>query len=174
MDVSVQSSECLLIGKPLAWQNHKKCRVEDEPVGAANVKQISFMHNNNDNENNANEEGSIVVRDLGKDANLHCDECRQNPCDWMKYGPCILIQINNEYAGKFVDRDGNIVDDDGQARIGNKQLSFVDCSAFTSMKHGYLGKRNRIPIPKCIESGIRLNYPDNNNAYVGFRLAEQD
>jgi hypothetical protein len=175
LDVSVQSSEWLLIGKPSAWQNRKKLRVEDEPVGAVNVKRISFMHNNNNNENDANKEGSIALRDLGKDANLHCDECRQNPCDWMKYGPCILIQINNEYAGKFVDRDGNIVDDaDGRVRIGNKQLRFLAYSAFTSMKHGYLGKHNRIPIPKCVESGIRLNYPDNNNEYVGFRSAEQD
>jgi hypothetical protein len=133
------------------------------------------MHNNNNNEKDADKEGSIAVSDLGKDANLHHDERCQTPSDWMKYGPCILIQINNEYAGKFVDRHGNIVDDaDGQVRIGNKQLRFMAYSAFTSMKHGYFGKRNRIPIPKCVESGIQLNYPDNNNAHVGFRSAEQD
>jgi hypothetical protein len=42
------------------------------------------------------------------------------------------------------------------------------------MKHGYLGKHNRIPIPKCVESGIRLKYLDTNNTYVGFCTAEQD
>jgi hypothetical protein len=97
------------------------------------------MHNNNNNENDADEEGTIVGSDVGKDAKLHCDECSQNPCDWTKYGPCLLIQINN-----------------------------------TSMKHGYLWKRNRMPICKCVESGIRLNYPDINNTYVGFHMAEQD
>jgi hypothetical protein len=35
LDVSAQSSECLLIG---SWQHHKKLRVEEEPDGAANVK----------------------------------------------------------------------------------------------------------------------------------------
>ncbi len=95
LDVSVQSSECLVIGKPSAWQNHKKCRVEDEPDGAANVKFITFMHNNNNNENDANKEGKIVGSDVGKDTKLNCDECCQNPCNWTKYGPCLLIQINN-------------------------------------------------------------------------------
>jgi hypothetical protein len=123
LDVSVQSSECLLIGKPSAWQNHKTRRVEDEPDGAANVKWMTFMHNNNNNENDASKEGKIVGSDLGKDTKLHCDECCQNPCNWTKYGPCLVIQINNEYADKFVDKHINIVDEvDGQVRIGNKQL----------------------------------------------------
>ncbi len=99
MDVSIQSSECLPIGKPLAWQHHKKCRVENEPDGAANVKQITFVHNNNNNKNDADEEGKIVGSDIGKYTKLHCDEYCQNPCAWTKYGPCLLIQINNEYAG---------------------------------------------------------------------------
>jgi hypothetical protein len=103
LDVSVQSSECLLIGKPPAWQNHKKPRVEDEPDGADNVKQITFMHNNHNNENDADEEGKIMGSDVGKDTKLHCDVCCQNPCDWTKYGLCLLIQINNEYASKSLE-----------------------------------------------------------------------
>ncbi len=93
---------------------------------------------------------------------------------WTKYGPCLMEQIDNEFAATFVDNHGNIVDEvDGQVRIGNKQLQFLAYSAFTSMKHGYLGKHNRIPIPKCVESGLCLNYPDIINTYVGFCTAEQ-
>jgi hypothetical protein len=45
---------------------------------------------------------------------------------------------------------------------------------FTSMKHGYVGKHNRKPLPECVESGIRLKYPYVNNSYVGFCAAEED
>jgi hypothetical protein len=33
------------------------------------------MHNNNNNENDADEEGKIVGSDEGKDKRVDCDEC---------------------------------------------------------------------------------------------------
>ncbi len=45
-------------------------------------------------------------------------------------------------------------------------------NAFTSAKHGNLGKKKRIPLPDCVVSGIRDVYPDVDNEYVGFKPAE--
>jgi hypothetical protein len=82
--------------------------------------------------------------------------------------------MNNEDVIKFVDGQGNIVDGvDGQCTIGNKQLHFLAYSMFTAMKHGYLGKHNRKPIPSCIECGVHQDYPDVNKTYVGFHTAEE-
>jgi len=137
---------------------------------AANVKWKAFMCSNA-YENDAAEQGVIMVSGESKDKETVCDECCQSPCNWKNYGPCLLKQMNNEYVGKFFVGHGTIVDEvGGPVRIGNKQLQFLAYYLFTAMKHGYLGKHNRKPIPKCIEIGIDQNYPDVNN--VGFCTVE--
>ncbi len=74
--------------------------------------------------------------------------------------------------GRYVDHKGNIVDEqDGVDVIGNKQFRFIAYSAYTSLKHGYLGKHNHVKIPHCVECGTRVNFPDDNNPYVGFKYA---
>jgi hypothetical protein len=56
-----------------------------------------------------------------------------------------------------------------QARpITNQQLRYFAYSAFTSAKHGYLGKKNHIPWPLCIQNGIQDKFPEEDNNYVGF------
>jgi hypothetical protein len=52
------------------------------------------------------------------------------------------------------------------------QLRYLAYAAFTSAKHGHLGKKKRIPLPNCVVSGIRDVYPDVDNEYVGFKPAE--
>jgi hypothetical protein len=42
LDVSVQSLECLPIGKPTAWKSTNKHPIEEEPVDAPHVKWKSF------------------------------------------------------------------------------------------------------------------------------------
>ncbi len=72
-----------------------------------------------------------------------------------------------------MDEAGNVIDcSDSGDTIGNKQLRFLSYSEYTNMKHGYLGKHNRVPIPNCVVSGIRVSYPDKNNCFVGFRNAK--
>jgi hypothetical protein len=84
-----------------------------------------------------------------------CENCGNKPCDWAELGPSIEANINNEHVG-----------------CSNKQLRFLAYSAYTSAKHGYLGKHKRVWIPHCMECGIRCNYPDENNNYVGFRATD--
>ncbi len=112
--------------------------------------------------------------EVAVDATLqHCENCNNAPCDWSEYGPNIIQHICNEYLGCFVDSDGNIIDEeDGCDAITNKQLHFMAYTAYVSLKHGYLEKRNRVRIPHCVECGIRCKYPDDDNFYVGFRYAD--
>jgi hypothetical protein len=71
--------------------------------------------------------------------------------------------VRDEYVGRIIDESCNIVDGhDGSTVIGNKQLRFIAYSVFTSMKHGYLGKRNRVQLPICVEHGIHDTFPDSN------------
>ncbi len=72
-----------------------------------------------------------------------------------------------------MDSDGNVIDEeDGCDAITSKQLHFVAYTEYVSLKHGYLGKRNRVRIPHCVECGIRCNYPDEDNFYIGFCYAD--
>jgi hypothetical protein len=90
---------------------------------------------------------------------IECSSCNSNPCEWVKYGPSVIKQIEDDYLSS-------------EEVIGNRQLRFVAYSAYSNMKHGYLGKRNRIPLPPCVESGIRNKYPDSTNSYVGFKFSK--
>jgi len=91
-----------------------------------------------------------------------CELCNNVPCDWAMYGLEVVNHVIKDYT------------DDGRplANTSNKQLRYYCYTAFTSMKHGYLGKKKRIPIPSCVECGIRSKFPDGNDNYVGFIAAE--
>jgi hypothetical protein len=109
-----------------------------------------------------------------RDCYISCENCKCKPCDWTQFGPGIIAHLNDEYIGCYIDADGNIVEGnhDGGSVITNKQLRFLAYSAYTSAKHGYLGKCKRIPIPHCVESGIRCNFPEENGFYIGFKNAD--
>lgn len=82
----------------------------------------------------------------------------------------IIKHINDEYSGCSVDGAGNVTDcSDSGDTIGNNQLRFLSYSEYSYMKHGYLRKHNRLPIPNCMVCGIHQSYRDKNNFYVGFR-----
>jgi hypothetical protein len=99
-----------------------------------------------------------------------------SPCDWLTYGPGILSHLNNNYVGFYMNEDGNVVHDqvDKATAIKNWQLHFLAYSAFTSAKHGYLGKKNHTSLPLCVQNGIRDQFPDVDKNYVSFRASAID
>lgn len=103
-----------------------------------------------------------------------CDYCKMDSCDWVKYGDEIITYLNANYVGHFTDDKGNVVAEASEncALVTNRQLRYLAYAAFTSAKHGHLGKKKRIPLPDCVVSGIRDVYPDVDNEYVGFKPAE--
>jgi hypothetical protein len=103
-----------------------------------------------------------------------CENCSNHPCNWTKFGPTIIGHLNEDYVGRLVDKDGNVVEEYEEGitdLITNKQLRFLAYFAYTSLKHGFLGKKKRIPIPHCMECGIRLHFPEKNKCHVGFCYA---
>lgn len=42
------------------------------------------------------------------DEGVVCEKCNSQPCDWSKYGPEIILHLNNNYAGYFMDEDGKV------------------------------------------------------------------
>ncbi len=97
MDVSVNFRESHLIGELSAWQHHNKHKVEEEPDGAANVKWKTFTYNNNDEMMPMKGVRSWVMMTmmtarLKKKFVIHAARAH---CDWTKYGPCLMEQIND-------------------------------------------------------------------------------
>jgi hypothetical protein len=103
-----------------------------------------------------------------------CENCSNIPCDWTEFGLTIIDHLNEDYFGRLVDKDGNVIEEYEEGTtdlITNKQLRFLAYSAYTSLKHGFLGKKKRIPIPHCVECGIHLHFLEKSKCYVGFRHA---
>ncbi len=152
-------------------------KVASDPLlDVSNVMSISatgtrrkFQAQHNDRFSATSEEEAVVT----EDSYVSCENCNSKPCDWTQFGPGIVAHLMDEFVGCCIDSDGNVDHEnyDGGTVITNKQLRFLAYSAYTSAKHGYLGKRKRIPIPYCVESGIRCNFPEENGFYVGFREA---
>ncbi len=152
-------------------------KVASDPLlDVSNVMSISatgtrrkFQAQHNDRFSATSEEEAVVT----EDSYVSCENCNSKPCDWTQFGPGIVAHLMDEFVGCCIDSDGNVDHEnyDGGTVITNKQLRFLAYSAYTSAKHGYLGKRKRIPIPYCVESGIRCNFPEENGFYVGFQEA---
>jgi hypothetical protein len=150
--------------------------VSDPLSDVSNVRSISatgtrqkFQAQHNNRFSATLEEEEVVT----EYSYVSCENCNSKPCDWTQFGPGIVAHLMDEFVGCRVDSDGNVDHEnhDGGTVITNKQLRFLAYSAYTSAKHGYLGKRKRIPIPYSVESGIRCNFPEENGFYVGFREA---
>ncbi len=157
-----------VIGEPSFMKMKQKRPLKETATGTQNVKRQQLLMKNDDTENEAS-----VASMKQSGSYVGCENCNQLPREWSEYGPSILQHIENEYLGRYVDHKGNIVDEqDGVDIIGNKQLCFIAYSAYTSLKHGYLGKQNRVKIPHCVKCCIHVNFPDDNNAYVGFKHAD--
>ncbi len=167
LQMSKHSMRNEVIGDPSFLKMNLKRPLKETTAGSQSVKLWQLLMLNDENEMEAS------VSSVNQSSSfVGCENCNQLPCEWTENGPSILQHIENEYLGRYVDEKGNIVDEkDGVDIIGNKQLCFIAYSAYTSLKHGYLGKCNRVKVPHCVECSIRVNFPDDNNVYVGFKCA---
>ena len=125
-----------------------------------------------------------VFLDLGSTTNevvaepfgVPCEYCNCHPCDWTAIGPDIISHLMEKYVGCFIDMDGNVtgVMTDSTSKVTNRHLRYLAYCAFSAAKHGYLGRKKRIPLPHCVENGVKEKYPDECEAYVGFQYAKED
>jgi hypothetical protein len=180
VDMLPVSKQSVVIGTPMLGDSNLKRQSSDSPVvedSLCNKKNCAFNVRNTLREVNEDSESAAVVD--ANDGNVSaevCQSCNMSPCDWLTYGPGILSHLNNNYVGFYMNEDGNVVHDqvDKATAIKNWQLHFLAYSAFTSAKHGYLGKKNHTSLPLCVQNGIRDQFPDVDKNYVSFRASAID
>jgi hypothetical protein len=175
VDMLPVSKQSTVIGMPLLGDSDLKWKSSDSSVvedSLCNKKNCAFDVRNTFRElNEGSESEAVVDADDGNGSADVCQSCNMSPCDWLTYGPGILLHLNNNYVGFYMNEDGNVVHNqvDKATTITNWQLHFLPYSAFTSAKHDYLEKKNRTPLPFCVQNGIRDQFPDVDKNYVGFR-----
>jgi hypothetical protein len=105
-----------------------------------------------------------------------CEYCNFHPCDWTALGPEIISHLMERYIGCFIDVDGNVtgVMTDSTSIVTNCHLHYLAYCAFSAAKDGYLGTKKRIPLPDCIEIGVREKYPDECKDYMRFQYAKEE
>jgi hypothetical protein len=176
LDMIFLSSHDDVIGKPTYIKKNTKRQLSPSNTAHSSSKSVRSGNIRNAFRNFQHEPEEDSKRiNIDNESSVPCENCNNTPCDWTNYGPSIISHINEEYAGRFVDDDGNVMDEFEEGRcdvITNKQLRFLCYSAYSSAKHGYLGKKKCVPIPYCVECGIRLHFPEKNHFYVGFTYAE--
>ena len=89
--------------------------------------------------------------------NQHCTYCKEETCDWTLYGPTIVQSVRSAHGTPSVHSCSN-----------NKAARFAAYTMYARLKFGYLEKGNRKLLPTCVTNGIRANFPDPNETYVGF------
>ncbi len=105
-----------------------------------------------------------------------CESCNSHPCDWTTYGHEVISHLNDNYARLYIDNNGHVWDEltESTSIITNGHLCYLAYCAFSAAKHGFLGKKKHIPLPHCVQMGIRSKYPDEYDDYVGFKYTKED
>ena len=92
---------------------------------------------------------------MEEDALIVCTKWGNSPC---------LVRLMGE----------ELIDDGERHKrsndVGNRQVSFRLYRSFTRQMYGVLGKGNRVPPAKCIQSMIKNKFPDKDDSeFLGYR-----
>ena len=68
----------------------------------------------------------------------------------------------------FEDVEKAYGDDEGIDKIDNSVKRKTAYRLFTYLKHGHMGKGNRIKIEDCVINSIRLYWPEEDGEYTGY------
>jgi hypothetical protein len=93
-----------------------------------------------------------------------CLYCEQIPCEWLHYGHSVVDSVQ-EKCNSSPSNDISLI---------NKSCRHDTYRTYTRAKYGYMGKGRRVPLPACVFDGIRANFPDMDNNYVGFTPTTYD
>jgi hypothetical protein len=152
-----------IIGKPSYCKYNKKKRVMEQCDGevrkarANEIRQNFLQKHESEKDRHEESNGKKDFNDVG----VSCETCMCNPCDWTYYGNDIIDELRLHHLHK------------DESEVTNKELRFLAYTAYTNIKHGFLGKSVRRKVPSCVECGIRMNFPDDENNYVGFKEVEK-
>ena len=85
-----------------------------------------------------------------------CVLCGGSPCYWSQYGEDVITKTNA------------IMSENGDGAIYSLARKTA-YKTFIFERFGYLGKYNRIQLPRCVLEAIRSEWPDTVGAYMGFK-----
>jgi hypothetical protein len=100
--------------------------------------------------------GNDIVGNVHANVNS-CHICNEDPCNWNLYGRAIVHSVR---SSRSIDSVVSLSD--------NKSCRYNAYGMYARLKSGYLGKGNCKKLPSCVTDGIRANFPDPNDTYVGF------
>ncbi|XP_056419591.1 uncharacterized protein LOC130361053 [Hyla sarda] len=93
--------------------------------------------------------------------------CEEYECATLHpdFTTCILtkrcLKINMVFVNGITERQLH--------KDENRQYRWTAYKAFTVMIYGFLGGKNRVPIPSCVINKIRKTFPDVDATYTGFQ-----
>ena len=93
-----------------------------------------------------------VENNIGK----YCHFCEDHPCLWSQHRHEILESV--QAWAMTLDKNPS-----------NRFICNRCYIIFTNLHHGVLGNGVRVDPPQCVKDGIRREFPDPNNEYVGFK-----
>ncbi len=109
-----------------------------------------------------------IPDDEGKEFEWACEHCGSTPCDWEWIGKIAVGNIIDQFTPHNNDSNIFIRDEDGST-VGKEKIRKTIYSMFIYMKHGHLGKGNRLSIPSCVLDRIRDLFTSEDGDYMGFK-----
>jgi hypothetical protein len=150
LDVTFMAARDDIIGSPVTLP---KCTLESENNAIIHRKRSRSNEGHELQKHFQAQHNEVLQSETldGPDASHQhpvCEHCNNVPCDWAMYGLEVVNHVIKDYT------------DDGHplANTSNKQLRYYCYTAFTSMKHGYLGKKKRIPFLVALNVGFVLSF----------------
>lgn len=116
---------------------------------------------------------------LAKEEKRHlCDDCIRTGVNiclfekyWLSVKWCMMEGIDvNDFSLEHdivVDIDINVLRS-SRSTTDNSILRKEAYRAFTILCHGYLGRGNRVQLPKCVTDGVRKHFPSDDGMYMGY------
>lgn len=80
--------------------------------------------------------------------------CGCDPCLWIDIREEVMLHVEHKR------RSGE---------IRNNVLRKFGYQKAVNIIHGVLGRGNRVELPTCVVDGIRNEYPDEDNVYMGYK-----
>ena len=83
----------------------------------------------------------------------YCPKCNEKECLWITHGKDVV-----SFAGSKR----------GQRDYANNVLRKFAYQEAVRCIYGVMGNGNRVELPECVLDGVRQEYPDKNNSYMGY------
>ena len=97
---------------------------------------------------------TLIHTSADNNSMVFCDHCNREPCIWEEYRDDVIEFIESKKSC-------------GEMRSNMlRKYGYQEC---IRIMYGRMGKGNRVELPRCVVSGVRNEYPDVDNRYMGYK-----